>query len=84
MPYKDPARKTEWDHSHRPEKLERIRDAARWADEQLRILAGTVGPVSREERKALRKALISQFLNDRYGNGVESFSPAAPTLPPDQ
>ena len=72
MPYKDAARKTAWDREHRPEKLQRLAEASRWADAQLRVLAAArTEPLTAEEHKVLRRALVSQFLADKYGLGVE-------------
>ena len=72
MPYKDAARKTAWDREHRPEKLQRLAEASRWADAQLRVLAAArTEPLTAEEHKTLRRALQSQYLTDRYGLGVE-------------
>ena len=73
MPYKDAARKTAWDREHRPEKLERIKEADRWAHYQIRLLelARGGGFMEKSERKELRRALVSQFLQDGYGPGVD-------------
>ena len=79
MPYKDPERKTEWDRSHRPEKLERLKEAERWAMGQIRALEVMRGGefMPRNEYKDLRRALVSQFLQDRYGLGIDR-KPAIP------
>ena len=72
MPYKDAARKTAWDREHRPQKLQRLKDAAKWADAQLRVLASVRSePLTADEHRALRRALVSQYLADKYGLGVE-------------
>ena len=72
MPYSDADRKTAWDREHRPQKLQRLKDAAKWADAQLRVLASVRSePLTAEEHKVLRRALVSQFLADKYGLGVE-------------
>ena len=38
MPYADPARKTQWDKAHRAERLESVKLATEWADEQIQSL----------------------------------------------
>ena len=69
MPYSDKSKKTLWDATHRADKLERLKKAARWADEQIRVL-DSISPRA-EKRADLRKALVSQYLRDHYGQGVE-------------
>lgn len=72
MPYKDAARKTAWDREHRPLRVQRLICAARWADAQLKALASVRSErLTVEERKTLRRALVSQYLTDKYGLGVE-------------
>ena len=80
VPYKDPARKTEWDLKHRPERRDRILAATRWADAQIQSLEAVFKkPIGGEERRSLRSALRSQFLLDRYGLGKEPTISNPPT-----
>lgn len=38
MPYADPARKRAWDKKNRPERLEGVKQATEWAEEQIRSM----------------------------------------------
>ena len=72
MPYRNKEDRARWERENRPEKLERIRDAARWADQQIATLEELRGERhSREDRRLLRSALQSQYLRDRYGLGKD-------------
>ena len=80
VPYKDPARKTEWDLGHRPERRDRIVAATRWADAQIQSLEMVFKkPITGEERRRLRSALRSQFMLDKYGLGKEPTLSNPPT-----
>lgn len=70
--------KRQWDKLNRRPRLEQLKKATRWADEQLRVLR-TIGgeqerdaETARKTRKELRRALISQYYQDSYGTGHEA------------
>ena len=80
MPYKDPEKRRQWDRTHRPDKLKRIGEAARWADGEIAVLRSCSVTHSKSEWKALRTALISAYL--KGGNYREVEAPIAGS-PPD-
>ena len=69
MPYADPAKKRDWENTHRHAERERFKAAARWADTQIEVL-DSISP-RQESRRELRTALIRQYLLDHYGAGVD-------------